>query len=115
MSTKYEVETRALQVAKFIIDNCATIRQAADAFDVSKSTIYKDITVRLREAGYYKLHEKCREVLDYNKSQRHIRGGFATKKKYCGLTDEERDFLRESMRREEEPLKRRMREEAGVA
>lgn len=75
------IEERAVEIANYIIENEATVRQAAKAFSVSKSTIHKDITDRLEEINP-NLATQARKVLDQNKSERHIRGGLATKAKY---------------------------------
>ncbi len=74
-------EERAVMLARYIIDNGATVRQAAAQFGVSKSTVHKDVTERLRQiSGPLYLSVKC--ILDKNKAERHIRGGMATKEKY---------------------------------
>lgn len=75
------IEERAVTIAQYIIDSKATVRQAAGRFGVSKSTIHKDMTERLPLINH-SLAENVREVLDINKSERHIRGGMATKEKY---------------------------------
>lgn len=73
-----------MEIARYIIDNNTTVRQAAKHFGISKSTVHKDCTERLRQidAG---LAAQAREVLDVNKSERHIRGGVATREKYRHL------------------------------
>ncbi len=76
------IEERAMEIANYIIENQVTVRQAAKHFGVSKSTIHKDITERLEQINP-SLAEQARIVLDVNKSERHIRGGMATKAKYC--------------------------------
>ena len=78
------IEERAVEVAYYIIETKATVRQAAKKFGISKSTVHKDCTERLRQidAG---LAAQAREVLDVNKSERHIRGGVATREKYRHL------------------------------
>ena len=68
-------------VANYIIDNNATVRQTAKAYGVSKSTVHKDVTERLMQVNPT-LALEARKVLDLNKSERHIRGGLATKEKY---------------------------------
>ena len=78
---KQYIEERVLSVADYIINNRATIREAAKVFYVSKATIQKDITVRIYELNPQKA-SKVEEVLLINKSQRHLRGGEATKKRY---------------------------------
>mgnify|MGYP002508585676 CR=1 FL=1 len=75
------IEERAVEVAVFIIENNATVRQAAKKFGISKSTVHKDIADRLMEINPT-LAKEAREVLDKNKSERHIRGGLATREKY---------------------------------
>lgn len=78
---KAYIEERAIEVAQYIIDENATVRQTAKKFGVSKSTVHKDITERLIQINP-SLAARARVVLDINKSERHIRGGMATKEKY---------------------------------
>ena len=75
------IEERVLETAAYIIDTGATVRTAAKQFGVSKSTVHKDITVRLPKlhAG---LSAQVHEIIEKNKQERHIRGGLATKRKY---------------------------------
>ncbi len=75
------IEERAVEIANYIIENNATVRQTAKAFGVSKSTVHKDVTERLIQINPT-LAGQARKVLDVNKSERHIRGGMATKEKY---------------------------------
>lgn len=75
------IEDRAIEIAEYIVENNATVRQSAKHFGVSKSTAHKDITERLFGINR-QLAERVREVLDKNKSERHIRGGLATKQMY---------------------------------
>ena len=75
------IEERAVDIANYIIDCNATVRQTAKAFGVSKSTVHKDVTDRLMQINPT-LAKQARKVLDVNKSERHIRGGMATKEKY---------------------------------
>ncbi len=70
-----------MEIAKFIIDNNATVRQTAKQFGISKSTVHKDVTERLMQINP-SLAKEARKVLDVNKSERHIRGGLATREKY---------------------------------
>ena len=78
---KEYIEERAIQIANYIIETDATVRQTAKAFGVSKSTVHKDVTERLLLINPA-LAASARKVLDINKSERHIRGGNATKEKY---------------------------------
>ena len=78
---KEYIEERAVEIANYIIEEKATVRQAAKKFGVSKSTIHKDVTDRLARINPA-LASQARVVLDINKSERHIRGGMATREKY---------------------------------
>lgn len=75
------VEERAAMLGEYIIESKATVRSAAKKFGVSKSTVHKDVSQRLRVLNPA-LYREVRQVLDMNKSERHIRGGMATKNKY---------------------------------
>ena len=78
---KEYIEERAVEVAYYIIEHKGTVRQTAKKFGVSKSTIHKDVTGRLLQLNPSLAHQ-AREILDINKSERHIRGGLATREKY---------------------------------
>ena len=78
------IEERAIEIANYIIQEKATIRQTAKKFGVSKSTVHKDVTERPFQINQSLAHE-ARKVLDTNKSERHIRGGLATREKYLHL------------------------------
>ena len=75
------LEERAVRAAEYIIEQKATVRAAAKKLGVSKSTVHKDVSERLRKvnAGLYK---EVKQVLERNKQERHLRGGEATKRKY---------------------------------
>jgi len=76
------IEERACILAQYIIETKATVRSAASKFGISKSTVHKDISERL-ETINRNLYNQVKEILEYNKSERHIRGGMATKEKYA--------------------------------
>lgn len=78
---KTYIEERAIEVANYIIDQNATVRQTAKKFGISKSTVHKDVTERLEEIDP-SLAKRARLVLDVNKAERHLRGGNATREKY---------------------------------
>ena len=78
------IEERAMEIARYIIDNNTTVRQAAKHFGISKSTVHKDVTERLAQINSG-LASEVRKVLDVNKQERHIRGGLATKEKYLHM------------------------------
>lgn len=75
------IEERAVEIATYIIEHNATVRQTAKEFGVSKSTVHKDVTDRLLQINPA-LAQNARKVLNVNKSERHIRGGLATREKY---------------------------------
>ncbi len=78
------VEERATKLGLYIIENGATVRATAKIYGISKSTVHKDVSYRLRYINN-KLYNQVKEVLELNKAQRHIRGGLATKEKYENL------------------------------
>ena len=78
------IEERAISIANYIIENNATVRQTAKEFGISKSTVHKDVTDRLMQVNPA-LAKQARKVLDVNKSERHIRGGLATRENYLHL------------------------------
>lgn len=80
-------DERAIELGKYIAETGSTVRQAAAAHSVSKSTVHSDITKRLCKINP-ELYEKVRLVLNKNKSLRHIRGGMATKEKYLKIGKE---------------------------
>lgn len=75
------IKERAVAIANYIVDYNATVRQTAKRFGISKSTVHKDVTDRLSHINP-SLAAQARIVLDVNKSERHIRGGLATREKY---------------------------------
>ena len=75
------VEERAVELGSYIVENQATVRAAAKKYGISKSTVHMDVSERLRSIQP-QLYAQVRTVLDINKSQRHIRGGMATREKY---------------------------------
>ena len=74
-------DERACELARWIVENNATVRAAAKRFGISKSTVHKDLSERLRQIDRL-LYEKVRLVLEQNKAERHLRGGDATRRKY---------------------------------
>ena len=84
MILRTNIEERALELAEYIIENRATVRAAARQFGVSKSTVHKDLSERL-ETIDRALYNQVKEILEFNKSERHIRGGLATRRKYKGI------------------------------
>ena len=78
---KSHIEQRAIIIGNYILEKKTTVRQTAKVFGVSKSTVHKDVTERLEEV-YPLLAKEVKQILEKNKSERHIRGGMATKLKY---------------------------------
>ena len=78
------IEQRACELAVYIIENGATVRSAAKHFGISKSTVHKDLQLRLPGCNRA-LYVQVRQVQDKNKQERHIRGGLATRSKYKGI------------------------------
>ncbi len=80
---KENIEERACRLAVYMIENHATVRTAAAAFGVSKSTVHKDLSERLAVCNR-PLYLQVKAVLEQNKAERHLRGGAATRRKYKG-------------------------------
>ncbi len=75
------IEERVLKCAEYIVETGCTVRACSAHFSISKSTVHKDVSERLRYIDA-DLFERVREVLNLNLSERHIRGGIATRAKY---------------------------------
>ena len=75
------IEERAVNLARYIVETKETVRSTAKMFGISKSTVHKDVSERLLKINP-ELAKEVRKILDENKSERHIRGGMATKMKY---------------------------------
>lgn len=78
---KKTLNIRCIKFGNYIVNNMTTVRATAKKFGISKSTVHKDVRVRLKKIDS-KLYEKVNKILEKNKRERHIRGGIATKKKY---------------------------------
>lgn len=78
------IAERAVELAHYIVDNNATVRSAAKVFNISKSTVHKDVHERLQKINPT-LYKDAQKILEVNKAERHIRGGMATKEKYINL------------------------------
>lgn len=79
------IAQRAVELAQYIIGNNATVRKTAGVFNVSKSTVHKDVHERLKTINPA-LYKEAQRVLEVNKAERHLRGGMATKEKYMRMT-----------------------------
>lgn len=77
----YDVTTRTINMAEYIVDNKTTIRECAKYFKISKSTVHFDLQQRLPSLNKI-LYEKVARILNENFKEKHIRGGNATKNKY---------------------------------
>jgi len=78
------IEDRAETLGKYISETGATVRAAANVFKISKSTVHKDVTERLEHINP-SLYGEVKDVLEKNKSERHMRGGEATRQKYLSI------------------------------
>ncbi|MEA4892203.1 MAG: sporulation transcriptional regulator SpoIIID [Peptococcaceae bacterium] len=76
------IRKRVLEVCNYMLDTESTVRQTAQVFGVSKSTVHKDLTERLPTINK-EMASKAKAVLEQNKAERHLRGGEATKQKYA--------------------------------
>lgn len=79
-------EHRCEVLARYLIESGGTVRSTAAKFGISKSTVHKDVTDRLKYVNR-PLYNSVRMILDSNKAERHIRGGEATKMKYLHKKD----------------------------
>ena len=86
MEQKSSIEERAVELAHYIIESKDTVRGAAKKYGISKSTVHKDVSERLKKINLG-LAKEVREVLEENKAERHIRGGMATKLKYSHMKE----------------------------
>lgn len=84
MEQKSSIEERAVELAHYIIESKDTVRGAAKKYGISKSTVHKDVSERLKKINPG-LAKEVREILEENKAERHIRGGMATKLKYSHM------------------------------
>ena len=75
------IDNRVILEGEFIVKTKSTVRATANFFKLGKSTVHKDVTVRLKTLDK-DLYERVREILEINLNERHIRGGIATKKKF---------------------------------
>ncbi len=74
-------------LAEYLIEHQSTVRQVAHIYGISKSTVHKDITTRLKRCNPI-LHKKAKDILEQNKKERHLRGGEATRQKYLKKEDQ---------------------------
>lgn len=77
---------RCVQMATYMIENESTVRGVAKRFEISKSTVHKDITVNLKRINP-ELHAQVKKILEINKQERHLRGGEATKQKFLNAKE----------------------------
>ena len=80
MSNIYRKE-RPILLAQYMISTGSTVRTTAKVFGISKSTVHKDLTCKLKYINPSQ-YQEVKEILDKNKSERHLRGGEATRRKY---------------------------------
>lgn len=78
------IRKRAVKIAQYILETSSTVRQTAEIFGISKSTVHKDVAERLPRIDE-NLAREVKSILDKNKAERHIRGGEATRQKYAAV------------------------------
>ena len=83
---KEQPTQRAVMLGQYIIENRATVRSAAKKFGISKSTVHKDVSERLKKENPL-LYKDVKNILEINKQERHISGGLATKRKYSEIAE----------------------------
>lgn len=84
------IEERAIKCAEYIVETGCTVRACSAHFSVSKSTVHKDVSERLKYIDR-DLYEKTRKISELNLSERHIRGGIATREKYLEKSNKKRE------------------------
>ena len=84
------VNERCVTLGKYLVANRSTVRQVASIFGISKSTVHKDVTDILKRVDN-DLYLRVKEVLEFNKQERHLRGGEATRRKYAGSAELQAD------------------------
>ncbi len=84
---KRHIKTRVIELADHVIKTKETVRETAKKFGVSKSTVHKDVTIRLKNLDYERFL-LVKDVLEFNLSERAVRGGEATRKKYLAIKTE---------------------------
>ena len=82
---------RAVLLGQYIVENKSTVRATAKKFGISKSTVHKDVSDRLKNEDYL-LFTQVKKVLEINKQERHIRGGLATRKKYKEIAERKKAY-----------------------
>mgnify|MGYP001431413641 CR=1 FL=1 len=90
------IRERTIKIGRYFVETRNTVRSIAKEFGVSKSTVHKDLTERLPEINP-ELASKVKEILEYHKSVRHLRGGEATKVKYKRMPSKKESGKSESM------------------
>ena len=96
MINKIYSRERAEVLAEYVIETGATVRACAARFGISKSTVHKDLSVKLRYSNAA-LYSQVKEILEINKSERHLRGGEATRRKYLSVTSKIKEKSGERM------------------
>lgn len=81
---KEDTQDRSVLLGEYIIETGATVRATGKRFNISKSTVHKDVTERLSHVQP-QLYKQVKKILEKNKQERHVRGGMATRKKYKGI------------------------------
>jgi putative DeoR family transcriptional regulator (stage III sporulation protein D) len=91
LNLKDYIEERVIEIANYMIESKATVREVARVFKVSKSTVHKDVSERLPRINPI-MWEEVKKVLELNKAERHIRGGRATRMKYKNIKKDDKNL-----------------------
>ena len=85
--THNNLDDRAIELAYYILEHHTTIRATANEFNIPKSTVHHDLSVKLKYINY-RLYLQVRQLLEENFSIKHIHGGESTRQKYAMLKKE---------------------------
>lgn len=78
---RQDIQDRCVRLGQYIVRTGATVRQAAEDFGISKSSVHKDVHDRLRSI-HPGLYSEVRDILNYHHAVRHLRGGAATRRRW---------------------------------
>lgn len=92
MTSNWNGRERCIVLGEYLVAKQATVRSAAQVFGVSKSTVHKDVTETLKSVNKG-LYLEVQKLLLKNKQERHLRGGAATKQKYCEKNHRSKNFV----------------------
>lgn len=89
---RQDIQDRCMRLGQYIARTGATVRQTAECFGMSKSSVHKDVHERLRSI-HPGLYAEVREILDYHHAVRHLRGGAATRMRWRRIRQQRRQRM----------------------